>query len=233
MNPLSTWTDLKNIGVAFLPIGSTEQHGHHLPIYTDSIIAEAVASECAKHFNHAFVCPVLPFSASFEHVHFPGSISLRSTTIIAVVQDIVSSLERMGIKKIVIINGHGGNYLLGNIAQEMNMDHSRLLVTPNRYHWENAYKQAGISSTVSEDMHAGEGETSILMHLLDEGIIKIDQLIDIKSSRRDLLTVYGMKKYTETGAIGFPSRGNSIKGKMLLESLALEISITVKEFLNE
>lgn len=231
MNPFSTWSELQEIDVAFLPVGSTEQHGHHLPICTDSIIAEAVANECAKHFDHAFVCPVLPFSASFEHVHFPGSISLRSTTIIAIVQDIVHSLERMGVGKIVIINGHGGNYLLGNIAQEMNVDRSRLFIAPNRHHWERAYTQAGITATTSQDMHAGEGETSMLMHLLDEGIIKLDQLIDVESSERSLLTVHGMKPYTKTGAIGFPSRATADKGKELLEALASEISVTVKEFL--
>jgi creatinine amidohydrolase len=231
MNKNSTWTEIKGIDVAFLPIGSLEQHGYHLPIGTDSIIAEAVANECAKQFDHAFVVPTLPYSASFEHAAFPGSISLRSTTIIAVIQDIVHSLERMGVSKIVIINGHGGNYLLGNIAQEINVEKPRLLVAPNRKHWEKAYEQAGISTTPSRDMHAGEGETSILMYLLDEGIVKLDQRVDVDSPERDLLTAYGMKPYTKTGAIGFPTRANAEKGKVLLRALSDQISITVKKFL--
>lgn len=230
MNQYSVWSELKKIDIAFLPIGSTEQHGHHLPISTDRIIAEAVANECAKHFDNSFVCPTLPFSASFEHAAFPGSISLDSITIIMVVKDIIRSLERMGAKKIVIINGHGGNYLLGNLAQEMNVDAPRILVAPSRSHWERAYERAGISSTVSRDMHAGEGETSILMHLLAEGV-KQDQFIDVDTPKRDLLTVHGMKPYTETGAIGFPSRASKEKGEKLLNSLSDEIAKTVKEFL--
>lgn len=232
MNAFSTWPELKQVDIAFLPVGSVEQHGHHLPINTDSIIAEAVANKLAKRFDHAFVVPTLPYSASFEHAAFPGSISLRSTTIISVIQDIIHSLERSGVKKVVIVNGHGGNYLLGNVAQEMNVDGPRILVTPSRKHWDQAYERAGISTTISHDMHAGEGETSLLLHLLQKGTVRSDKFTDVDSPQRDLLTVVGMKPYTKTGAIGFPTRANAEKGKALLHALTDEIYITVKEFLN-
>lgn len=233
MDKFSTWTDLKDLKMAFIPVGSLEQHGYHLPIGTDSIIAEAIANELGNIFEDSFVVPVLPYSASFEHHNFPGSISLRSTTIILVIEDVVKSLERMGIQKCIIINGHGGNYLLGNVAQEMNVDRHRLMIAPNRHHWENAYKKAGVSSTISEDMHAGEGETSILLHLIKEkNVVREDMYLDVESLKRDLLTVVGMKPYTNTGTIGFPTRATAEKGELLLHHLANQIKLTVEEFVN-
>lgn len=236
MNQFSIWTDLKDVQIAFFPIGSLEQHGHHLPLGTDSFIAQAIAKGLSRRFSNSFVIPTLPYSASFEHIGFPGSISLRSSTIISVAQDIIYSLERMGIKKVVIVNGHGGNYLLGNIAQEMNVDEPRIIVTPNRHHWDRAYELAELSTSISRDMHAGEGETSILLHLIEEGIIppsvKSNEYIDVDSPNRPLLQVVGMKPYTQTGAIGFPTRANAHKGKLLIKELINQISITVEDFLN-
>ncbi|MBS7531183.1 creatininase family protein [Hazenella sp. IB182353] len=233
MNPYSTWNDLQHIDLALFPIGSLEQHGYHLPINTDSLIAEAIANQLAKALTHrSFVVPNLPFSSSFEHVHFPGSISLRSETIIHVVKDVIHSLERMGVKKCVIVNGHGGNMLLGNIAQEMNVNFPKLLITPSRKHWDRAYEKANLSTTISRDMHAGEGETSILLSLLQEGIIKTDHFQDVDSPRRDLFQVLGIKPYSETGTIGFPTQANAEKGRALLNALTDEIQLTVEEFLN-
>ncbi|MBD1373405.1 creatininase family protein [Hazenella sp. IB182357] len=233
MNPYSTWIDLQHIDLALFPIGSLEQHGYHLPINTDSLIAEAIANQLAKALTHrSFVVPNLPFSSSFEHVHFPGSISLRSETIIHVVKDVIHSLERMGVKKCVIVNGHGGNMLLGNIAQEMNVNFPKLLITPSRKHWDRAYEKANLSTTISRDMHAGEGETSILLSLLQEGIIKTDHFQDVDSPRRDLFQVLGIKPYSETGTIGFPTQANAEKGRALLNALTDEIQLTVEEFLN-
>lgn len=231
MNSYSTWPEIKEATVAILPIGLLEQHGLHLPIGTDRIIAEAIAEGLVKELDGAFLLPALPFSASYEHAHFPGSVSLQSMTIIMVMRDIIESLERMGIQKCIVVNGHGGNMLLGNIAQEMNVDQPRLLVTPLRQHWENAFKKAGISTTISRDMHAGEAETSILLHLLGEKFIRTDRMMDIDSPQRDLLTAVGMKPYTETGAIGFPTRANAQKGEMLLQALINEIHRTAEAFL--
>ncbi|MBD1371887.1 creatininase family protein [Hazenella sp. IB182357] len=232
MNPYSTWTDLKHIDLALFPIGSLEQHGYHLPINTDSLIAEAIANQLAKTLTHrSFVIPNLPFSASFEHAHFPGSISLCSETIIHVVKDVIHSLERMGITKCVIVNGHGGNMLFGNIAQEMNVNSPKLLITPSRKHWDRAYEKANLSTTISRDMHAGEGEASILLSLLQEGTIKTDHYQDVDSPRRDLFQVLGIKPYSKTGAIGFPTRASAEKGKALLHALTDEIKLTVEDFL--
>ena len=172
MNALSPWNALADAKLAFLPIGATEQHGYHLPLNTDGIIAEALAEQLSKRFEPSYCVPLLPYSASFEHADLPGCISLKIHTLTAVVTDIVQSLKRSGISKIVIINGHGGNHLLRNIVQELNAEDPRTVSGPfpNRRHWEEAYRAAGISGTISRDMHPGEGETSLMMYLRPEAV---------------------------------------------------------------
>lgn len=229
MDSLSSWNELTDVNVAFLPIGATEQHGYHLPISTDALIAEAIANELSKRFEPSYCVPVLPYSASFEHADFPGCISLRIHTLTAVVTDIVQSLKRSGISHVVIINGHGGNHLLRNIVQELNAEDPRTVwgPFPNRRHWEEAYRAAGIRETISRDMHAGEGETSLIMHLMPKAV-KEDKRSDCDVPNRPLLETVGMKPYTESGTIGFPTRATAEKGRLLLQSLTDQIASTLE-----
>lgn len=229
MDSLSSWNELTDVNVAFLPIGATEQHGYHLPISTDALIAEAIANELSKRFEPSYCVPVLPYSASFEHADFPGCISLRTHTLTAVVTDIVQSLKRSGISHVVIINGHGGNHLLRNIVQELNAEDPRTVwgPFPNRRHWEEAYRAAGIRETISRDMHAGEGETSLIMHLMPKAV-KEDKRSDCDVPNRPLLETVGMKPYTESGTIGFPTRATAEKGRLLLQSLTDQIASTLE-----
>lgn len=225
-----TWKDFKNVHLAFLPVGSMEQHGLHLPLDTDGIIASALASELASRFEPSFLLPLLPFSSSFEHIGFPGSVSLKVTTIASVITDVVDSLVASGINKCVIITGHMGNHLLMNIVQELNQNSPRVLLAPSRKHLDSAYLQAGLSKNPSQDMHAGEGETSIMLSLLPDEVHK-DKLIDVDCPKRSLLGAVGMKYYTDTGTLGFPSLASAEKGRALLTAIADEVSHTVKEFL--
>lgn len=226
---LSSWDKLTNVRLAFLPVGSVEQHGLHLPLTTDGIIASALAKELASRFQPSYLLPLLPFSSSFEHSAFPGSVSLRTQTLAAVVSDIIDSLTKDNMRY-VIVNCHMGNHLLRNITQELNIPQPRVLLVPNHRHWENTYRAAGLSSTTSSDMHAGEGETSLLLHLAPE-TVETDKLEDVYQPARPLLEVVGMKPYTPTGAIGFPSLASAEKGATLLHALVEEISVIVKEFI--
>ena len=230
MDSFSSWNELTDVNLAFLPIGAIEQHGYHLPINTDGIIAEALANELSKRFEPSYCVPLLPYSASFEHADFPGCISLRIHTLTALVTDIVQSLKRSGISNIVIINGHGGNHLLRNIVQELNADDPRTVwgPFPNRRHWEEAYQAAGITETISRDMHAGEGETSLILHLMPKAVKK-DKRSDCDSPDRTFLETVGMKPYTESGTIGFPTRATAEKGRLLLQSLTDQIALTLKD----
>ncbi|MFZ5634685.1 MAG: creatininase family protein [Bacillota bacterium] len=225
---LSTWDKLAGVKLAFLPVGSLEQHGLHLPLGTDGIIASALAKELASRFQPSYLLPPLHFSFSYEHSSFPGSVSLKVGTMAAVISDIIDSLAKDGMR-CIIVNCHMGNHLLRNIVQELNLPAPRVLLVPDRHHWENAYKTAGLSSTTSADMHAGEGETSLLLHLAPETVLK-DKIQDVDQPARPLLEAVGIKQYTPTGAIGFPSRASSEKGKALLNALVNEIRVLIEEF---
>ncbi|MGW2517527.1 creatininase family protein [Streptomyces sp. NPDC001617] len=205
--------------VAVLPVGSFEQHGPFLPLATDTLVACAVAREIAAAYP-VHLLPPVTVSCSHEHAAWPGTVSISSVTLHAVVSDIAASLRRSGVDALVVVNGHGGNYVLGNVVQESSARGERMALFPAAEDWEAALRRAGVATSLLTDMHAGEIETSILLHthpeLLKPGYETSDFVAD---DRRHLLTL-GMSGYTDSGVIGRPSLGSSEKGKELLASLA-------------
>ncbi|MGW3657281.1 creatininase family protein [Streptomyces sp. NPDC005151] len=158
--PTATGSDVKERQprVAVLPVGSFEQHGKYLPLITDTAIACIIVQEIAD----AYPVHLLP----------PLTISCSR------IDDIRTSLARSGIHKLVIINCHGGNYVLSNLAQEANVDGPAVSLFPLGADWDRARDHAGLVSNRHADMHAGEIETSILLHaapdLVREGYVDAD-----------------------------------------------------------
>ena len=205
--------------VAVLPVGSFEQHGPYLPLATDTLVACAVAREIAGTYP-VHLLPPVTISCSHEHADWPGTVSISSVTLHAVVSDIAASLRRSGVDALVVVNGHGGNYVLGNVVQESSARGERMALFPAAEDWEAALQRAEVATSLLTDMHAGEIETSILLHahpeLLRPGYETSDFVAD---DRRHLLTL-GMSGYTDSGVIGRPSLGSAEKGRELLASLA-------------
>ncbi|REE64784.1 creatinine amidohydrolase [Streptomyces sp. 3212.3] len=204
--------------VAVLPVGSFEQHGPYLPLATDTLVACAIAREiAAAHPVH--LLPPVTISCSHEHAAWPGTVSISSVTLHAVVRDIAESLRRSGVEALVLVNGHGGNYVLGNVVQESVGSGARMALFPAPEDWDEARDRAGVRTSLLSDMHAGEIETSILLHchpeLVRPGYESTDFIAD---DRRHLLTL-GMSAYTESGVIGRPSLASADKGKQLLAAL--------------
>lgn len=121
MNWMQVETYLQHDDRAVLPIGSTEQHSY-LSLATDSILAERVALDAAEPLGIP-VFPVLAYGVTPYFRHFPGSISLRVTTHLAVLRDILDSLAAAGFRRILIVNGHGGNAAAQQGALEWAADH--------------------------------------------------------------------------------------------------------------
>ncbi|WP_345648802.1 creatininase family protein [Streptomyces siamensis] len=222
--PLDTTQDVKERGagvtrqVAVLPVGSFEQHGRFLPLATDTLVACAVAREIAAAFP-VHLLPPVTISCSHEHSAWPGTVSISAVTLHAVVRDIADSLRRSGVDTLVLVNGHGGNYVLGNVVQESAGTGTRMALFPAAEDWEAARERAGVQTSLLSDMHAGEIETSILLHAhpecVGDGYESSDFLAD---DRRHLLTL-GMSAYTDSGVIGRPSLACAEKGKEILAAL--------------
>jgi creatinine amidohydrolase len=213
--------------VALLPVGSFEQHGDHLPLTTDTLVACVIANQLAITYN-LFLLPPITMSCSHEHESFEGTVSISSRTLIAMIDDTRSSLARSGIRYLVLVNGHGGNYVLSNIAQEANVVERSIALFPGREDFRIARERAGMETTTSEDMHGGEWETSILLHSLPHLVRSTYSQNDHDAPQRPHLLITGIRAYATKGIIGRPSVANAAKGHAALDSLTSSFSDVLK-----
>ena len=131
-----------------LPIGSTEQHAY-LSLATDNILAERVAVEAAEPLG-VLVLPVLPYGITPRFAAYPGSPTLRVVTFLAVVTDLLESLSGQGFRRILIVNGHGGNVPARMAVSEWGAEHPETRVL---YHdWWNSKRVMAIGDSVRTDL---------------------------------------------------------------------------------
>lgn len=109
-----TWRDAKaafaTARVALVPVGSTEQHGPHMTLDTDSAIADAFARKIGEALGDAAVlCPTINLGMSEHHLAFAGTLTLRAPTLLGLIADVVESLAHHGLRRVLLVNGHGGN----------------------------------------------------------------------------------------------------------------------------
>jgi len=203
---------------AILPVGSFEQHGDYLPLITDTVVACVIAEELADAYS-VLQLPPVTISCSHEHSAWAGTVSISAGTLSAIIGDVYRSIAGSGLTSLVVLNCHGGNYVLSNVVQQGNAEGMRMALFPSGADWDQARQSARLASSGHEDMHAGEIETSILLHarpdLVRDGYQGADWVAD---DRRHLL-VKGMSEYTTSGVIGRPSLATAEKGKAVLASL--------------
>ncbi len=162
------------------PVGATEQHGPHLPFNTDLVIADAVSTELVKRFgdqHDLWLLPALPYSKSNEHAWSAGSVWFGPETFLAMLNDIGRSVATLPCRRLVFLNGHGGNSSLLNVAcRELRLHHNLL---PFLAHPAVPPDQGGESSADEEGMgiHGGLRETSMMLHLRPD-------LVDLPSAER-------------------------------------------------
>jgi creatinine amidohydrolase len=209
-----TTGDVRAATVAVLPIGSHEQHGPYLPLATDTVIACTIARSISD-VHPVRLLPPITISCSHEHADWPGTVSISARTLHAVVRDIADSLRRSGVPHLVLVNAHGGNYVLSNVVQES----EGMALFPSSADWAAARAAAGMETSSRSDMHAGELETSVLLHahpeLVKPGYETSDHLAD---DRPHMLTL-GLAPYTSSGVVGRPSLASADKGRDLLAAL--------------
>ncbi|WP_222913098.1 creatininase family protein [Natrinema sp. SYSU A 869] len=163
----NSWTEIEEVAptAALVPVGSTEQHGPHAPVGTDTIIARAIAADADREWaGDSVVLPPVPVGIAPYHGRFSGTLSVSPETLRRYVRDIVESLSNSssGIETVVLVNGHGGNgETLSHLARKLSTSTS---IDLDVYRWE--WMRA-----VDEHVgHAGELETSVLLHLCPEDV---------------------------------------------------------------
>ena len=191
------------IDTAILGIGSLEQHSLHLPVETDFFFASRVSREVAERLEAILLNP-LPYSTSLEHLDFAGTVTLKPETLRAVVWDIAESVNRWGIRHLVLLNAHGGNFCLIPTARQWNMDKKlpHLLLVDFF---------SGLSD-MGDNLHAGEVETSMMLHLAPGRVRAAKPEDFVPEWNRADLTHFGMRGISPTGVWGYPSRATVEKG---------------------
>lgn len=168
---------LKIVDTAILPCGAIEQHGPHLPLDVDYFDAYYLAKKVAEACEHPkpFVLPAIPFGVSYHHSNFKGTLSVTNNALSIFVYDIGMSLAANGIKKIIILNGHGDNApTLQYAAQMINRD-ARIFVCVET--GETCDKDIYEMINTHNDIHAGEIETSTTMAIRPE-LVDMDKAVD-------------------------------------------------------
>ncbi|MCX7704496.1 MAG: creatininase family protein [Planctomycetota bacterium] len=219
-----------------LPFGACESHGAHLPLGTDSFVTQKVAEEIAKAFN-GYLLPLFPFGTSEEHIKFRGTVSLRHSTLAAVLQDIVESLEKTGFRKLIIVSFHGGNYILSSdFLKILQSRHPSLQIVfcEIRDAWRAALKNASIET---KDLHAGEVETSLILALRPELVKESvgDFPVTDESFKNIAVDHTGfpcdVSSVSERGVLGCPSKASRQKGELffakLLEILIAQLKVSI------
>jgi creatinine amidohydrolase len=221
--------------VAVLPWGATEAHNFHLPFGTDTIESSAVAAEAARLAWDAgakvIVLPTIPFGVQSGQLDIPFCLHVRPSTQVALLADVAQSLELHGIRKLVLLNGHGGNELRA-IIRELQPDLDLFLCTLNWYACVDARRYFDEPGD-----HAGELETSLLLHLAAELVLPLEEAGSGEERRFRVAALrdgwaWAPRQWTEvttdTG-VGDPSAATREKG----ERYFLAVTERIASFLTE
>ncbi len=241
---LSTWIEveayLKQSQGIILPIGSTEQHGPTGLIGTDAICAEAIARGVGEATN-ALVSPTINVGMALHHTGFPGTISLKPTTLIQVIQDYLTSLTRAGFTKYFFINGHGGNIATLKAAFSESYAHLTDLNIPNAervqcrvMNWFSGpvYKLTKELYGNQEGAHATPSEVAVTQYLYPEAIKRVPLCAEVACGH----SIYGAADFRlryPDGRMGSnPALATPEHGKQFYEQAVKDLSHSYLEFLN-
>jgi creatinine amidohydrolase len=179
--PYLTSTDIEAVPKAdaavVLPVASLEQHGPHLPIVSDTLIGQVLlgrALERAPRDANLWVLPPLVYGKSNEHRAFPGTFTLSASTLSAVIQEIADGVARSGFRRLVLLNSHGGNPgVLSHVARDVR-EQTGLIVFPLTVFLMGLPDEEHDDDEARWGTHAGEWETSLLLHLAPE-LVRADR----------------------------------------------------------
>jgi creatinine amidohydrolase len=217
---------LKSKKSIIIPFGSTEQHGPHLPIGTDTIIAKSIANEVGNR-TKTIVGPVLPvgFSPGL-HTKFPGTISIGSKTYIALVLEILKGITNSGFRDLMIVSGHGMNMhpLRTAIMEFLDNNDARALIMG---YWES--EEMSMLCEEGDGVHCTILETSMILYLHPE-LVDMKKGINEYRKSRFMLGENEIKQLSKTGIIAETMKSTKEKGKLAYEAAIEGISRRVLMF---
>ncbi len=223
-----TWPEAKErlaaVDLALLPVGAIEQHGPHLPLDTDAFdaayLAEQVAAACKT--PRPIVLPLIPYGVSYHHEDFPGTVSVSPEALSRMVHEVGMSVARHGIKKLIIINGHGGNGPALNFAAQLINRDARIFTSVDS--GETSDHDIDALVETPNDVHAGEIETSTVLAIrpdrvqMEKAVAAIPRFstpyLDFSSHRS--ISWYGRTaRISPSGVMGDPTKATADKGRQI------------------
>ena len=217
--------------IVVVPVGSMEQHGPHLPVKVDALLATEVARRVALKVQTnqpIVVTPTVWCGLAEHHMDFCGTLTLDFETFHALLRNLCRSIRHHGFRRIFLLNGHGGNIAALNvICSELVRELEGLRVVSGTY-WtlpEVAEKFAEILEVQQNVRHAGEAETSMMLalepELVDQSILnQADGTLEIPFYGSGVSRWVSFKEVSANGVIGSPSVATAAKGELLLEVAA-------------
>jgi creatinine amidohydrolase len=221
--------------IGVLPVAAIEQHGPHLPLYTDTCIAEGMIGRAIELLGDDLpltFLPVQPIGKSDEHVSSPGTITSTWETTTKLWLEIGDSVARAGLRKLIVVNAHGGNVpMVDIVARELRIRHEMLVVGTG---WSRFGYPEGVPTAEEAlyGIHGGDIETSLMLHLRPD-LVRMDKAQDFRSTQLDYinefkhLRAHGAVQFgwkaqdlNPAGAVGNAAAANAEKGKAILDHQA-------------
>ncbi len=238
---------LRDQAVAVLPVAATEQHGPHLPTSVDSTLVDGVVAAALPHLAADLPVLVLPTQTvgySPEHIRFPGTLTLSSSTLIALWTELGAGVARAGIKKLVLFNSHGGQVsMMDIVARELRTTHGMIVYSSSWYNLPmgDAIHELFPAEEHRFGVHAGDIETSMMLALAPKRV-DMEQARNFHSSSQDRAAQYPilgngksaklgwqMQDYNVQGAAGNAAAATAAKGRALLDAAGAQLARMLAE----
>ena len=233
--------------VAVLPVAAIEQHGPHLPLSVDATLLQGVMDAALQQLPAALPVLFLPpqvVGLSPEHIRFPGTLTLSPATVIALWTEIGECVARAGVKKLLLFNGHGGQVSVMDIVARELRTRSHLLVYSAS--WFSLPLPDAVAGQFSAEehrfgIHAGEIETSMMLHLAPSAV-HMEHARDFRSTSQDRAERYAllgngksakmgwaMQDYHPAGAVGNAAGATAEKGRAVVEAAGAQLALLLQE----